>query len=762
MAKKFKYSLEALEWDEEHTRNKEAQYCYCGMDYNSGDAMLRCDECRQLFHWDCVSCLKGKPLLGDTFYRFRCAEEYERDVLSWVQVIYIVLYHLIQQEPERSYFRWRENICATIGERWEYLFSGKAKTATWHNTVAGCLSTHTALFKSGFEDTRQTGNWTLQKVVEPAKAHFKAATRGGRDGAGGAAAGAAAAQGAAKRERTKRKQTDTEREILDALNEGGRGAGAARRGARHHRVSFSDDEDDQGGAPRRPRAKRRRPELRGLANDAELLQSLEVYTQLERQRLGGAPVAAAATTAAAAPPDNSDEEVLETGNARDPGSLDVDVFDECSSLSSWASGDSGDLDAMAAEAGTGTTSSADRPARASLSGAARADGDGVQTALRGVEPCAMAAAVAGEAAAAVLMGEREQWAVGVRLGLSGAAMAAAPGRRLHRRLQLRRLKRVLGLRPLDIDEAVRRYMRHPQRPWWAAGAAGTEHPNGPGPAGNPEQCGDPEQASGPGLGSGSGPASGAERAGDHEQLGAPDTAAATPYAHSFASRLLGRAALRDSLTLAGARVSPFHGRRLRPFIWRDFWPAADCSGGGGGARATTALPMLRTLRAIRGRQHALLQARGLGAAPAPERDAIDYVHFQAGHVRQVNALLCRTFWPGIDVSEALQYPEFSVVALYRRRVVGCAFLTPDAYLTYIAVAAGWEGAGMARFMLFHLTQTVPTKDVTLHVSAENTAMVLYQQLGFKPETYVTGFYRDYLPAGSRACPHAFFMRLRRY
>ncbi|KAJ2806596.1 hypothetical protein H4R21_000801 [Coemansia helicoidea] len=232
---------------------------------------------------DCVACLKAKPLLGDTFYRFRCSvccsgdEEYERDVLSWVQVIYIVLYHLIQLEPERSFFRWRENICATIGERWEYLFPDKTKTATWHNTVAGCLSTHTSLFKSGFEETKQTGNWTLHSVVEPAKAPFKAPTR------------ARESAKPARREKAKRKTTDAEKEILDVLNEGKQG-GAARRNTRH-RVAFSDDEDDD--SAQRPRTKRRRAEHRTLKDDPELLQSFALFTQLERQRLDGTPAPAA-------------------------------------------------------------------------------------------------------------------------------------------------------------------------------------------------------------------------------------------------------------------------------------------------------------------------------------------------------------------------------------------------------------------------------------------------------------------------------------
>lgn len=52
------------------------------------------------------------------------------------------------------------------------------------------------------------------------------------------------------------------------------------------------------------------------------------------------------------------------------------------------------------------------------------------------------------------------------------------------------------------------------------------------------------------------------------------------------------------------------------------------------------------------------------------------------------------------------------------------------------------------------------KDVTLHVSASNPAMLLYQKFGFKTEEYVLDFYDSgYLE--STECKHAFFLCLRR-
>lgn len=58
-------------------------------------------------------------------------------------------------------------------------------------------------------------------------------------------------------------------------------------------------------------------------------------------------------------------------------------------------------------------------------------------------------------------------------------------------------------------------------------------------------------------------------------------------------------------------------------------------------------------------------------------------------------------------------------------------------------------------------QTCMGKDVTLHVSASNPAMLLYQKFGFKTEEYVLDFYDKYYPLESTECKHAFFLRLRR-
>lgn len=53
-----------------------------------------------------------------------------------------------------------------------------------------------------------------------------------------------------------------------------------------------------------------------------------------------------------------------------------------------------------------------------------------------------------------------------------------------------------------------------------------------------------------------------------------------------------------------------------------------------------------------------------------------------------------------------------------------------------------------------------TRDITLHVSPNNPAMILYQKFGFKVEEFVQNFYENYIPATSEMSKHAFFLRLR--
>ncbi|KAG2142817.1 uncharacterized protein EDB93DRAFT_1241493 [Suillus bovinus] len=144
---------------------------------------------------------------------------------------------------------------------------------------------------------------------------------------------------------------------------------------------------------------------------------------------------------------------------------------------------------------------------------------------------------------------------------------------------------------------------------------------------------------------------------------------------------------------------------------------------------------------------------------------IRYVSLQPSHLPQVHELLARVFWDGIDVSDLLQSsPErCSVIAMYGKVVIGVALLSSpqETYITYLAVRAGWHNCQIATTMLYHLIMLNPYSDITLHVAANNPAMLLYNRFGFKAEEFVVGFYEDYLDSQSRASMNAFRLRLRR-
>ncbi|XP_016945249.3 cysteine-rich protein 2-binding protein [Drosophila suzukii] len=187
--------------------------------------------------------------------------------------------------------------------------------------------------------------------------------------------------------------------------------------------------------------------------------------------------------------------------------------------------------------------------------------------------------------------------------------------------------------------------------------------------------------------------------------------------------------------------SPYSQRVLHPFIFRS---------------ETMAPPWLKLM--------CEMQHRVNGSHPT--RSTIDFCFVRPQHIPAVNALLQSSFWPNIDVSECLSYPDYSVVALYKKLVIGCGFLVPDvgyneAYISFMAVRPSWQRSGIASFMLYHLIQTCMSKDITLHVSATNSAVMLYQKFGFKMEEIILDFYDKYMPLDSKQSRNAFFLRLQR-
>lgn len=283
-------------------------------------------------------------------------------------------------------------------------------------------------------------------------------------------------------------------------------------------------------------------------------------------------------------------------------------------------------------------------------------------------------------------------------------------RRLYRKLSLRNTRRSIGVEPFNFDRLMAKLLG---REWL-------------GPTSNSEI---PSQIVG------------ISNVLDRFQKNNLSTALSQARLNiSFRMRLLGT----SEDQIPQPFISPYTGRTLKPFIRRDY----------------ESRPLkLKLLEEIRSKC-ASAEIRNSVLKP------IDYCYVQPQHIPAVNAICKEFFWSGIDVTECLEYPDFSCVVLYGHVIVGFAFMVPDvsyneAYITYLFTHPEWRNAGIAKFMLYHLIQSCMGKDVTLHVSATNPAMNLYHKFGFKVQEFVVDFYDKYFTADSTQCKHAFFMRLTR-
>ena len=186
--------------------------------------------------------------------------------------------------------------------------------------------------------------------------------------------------------------------------------------------------------------------------------------------------------------------------------------------------------------------------------------------------------------------------------------------------------------------------------------------------------------------------------------------------------------------------SPYTSRKLKPFIFRS-------------SEIVPAKVAVNREMSLRSDSSAICS------------DTIDFCYFQEHHLSAVNNLVSHFFWP-VDLTECLQYPDFTCVVLYKKLLIGCAFMTPDvkvneAYISFLVVHPDFQRKSIGKIMLYHLIQSCMGKDITLHVSVDNPAMLLYQSMGFKTERYCLGFYNDYYPEGHYLSKNAYYMRLRK-
>ncbi|KAG1105418.1 hypothetical protein G6F39_000494 [Rhizopus arrhizus] len=659
--------LKGLTWDEEHIKNNENKYCYCGNGYTEDKPMIRCIQCQQLFHGDCIHCLPKPLLFGDNFGTFTCSicsdsgsEIYERKGLSWIIIVHLVIYNLIKkaqvedakkpdkEKREHYYFRWKEDVCAFIDDYWGYLLPDKQRSATWNNTIASVLSTHSTIFLSGFEKFKQSAWWTLHKIEPPTgEKKTKVVSR---------------AKPNLKKPLKRSKKVEEDQPV--------------RKLRRTHE------------------SKMKKEDLIDLSSLSELSSDEEAFSDSEStsqvtERKKTTPLTTTTTKTATPPPPSSvplrkpvliveEEEEEKEEEEREKEKKEEEKKDKS-------------FDIVKNE-------------------------PSVETPITTL-PLVSLPNPSQKVTQITLQSSQDEWFLLQKLEHATQKLPY-PAVRYKRKLAVRRLKRNLGIKLFDLDHHVLQSLRNTKHGLEPI----SQHTVIP-PAVNQQDIHQNQP--------------------DGQQL--LDKITFTPYASSFASRLFGSIRQRHVMTRDEAWLSSWNGRKLRPFIRRDF------------ESKPSRMLLMASIKACGGKP----KKEGIKVSEAVKDESIDYVYFQKEHLVQVNQLLSRSFWEGIDVSESLLFPEYSIVALYKRHVIGCAFMTPEAYVTYIAVDPGWGNAGIGQFMLYHLFQTAISKDVTLHVSANNNAMLLYQKFGFKPEEFIVNFYDKYLPANSAYSKNAFYLRLRR-
>lgn len=174
--KALPYDFDALKWDQNHARNDDQRYCYCG---ESGDwyrRMFQCAECRQWFHQECLRKSSSPVLLGDGFFEFECAlctgkpeEILERLDMSWAEALHLVLFNLTLANSKR-YHDLDTAIIPLFRRKWKclqgpglWLKPGRIEHSFLHNV----LKSHKTRFKCGSEIKKRSTFWGLRKVLPP-------------------------------------------------------------------------------------------------------------------------------------------------------------------------------------------------------------------------------------------------------------------------------------------------------------------------------------------------------------------------------------------------------------------------------------------------------------------------------------------------------------------------------------------------------------------------------------------------------------------
>lgn len=688
--------------------------CYCGHEVVD-DNYFECTKCKGAFHEDCLHCHGYSALGGDYLFHFTCAkcsstgeEAFERPKLSWVQVVALALFNLqLQSSGRQGFFRWREHICCFIGQHWESFFgTNRKKASSWHSTISGTLSSNSpAIFQSGTSVFGEPGWWRLT-VVQPPKLSLGALKK---RSAAKAAAGLTLPS-----------------LIHDSIEGYDGSSNSVKKAKLSASASFSSV-----ASLASPLSNHMSPDdtcsgLDELGVHIDIDDALAVLPPLDLAEVVKTELLIEA---------DSDSYLKDEIESRH-GSAEWSSVALCPASQSCSSDTASLEDTCDSDSRSTLASSRVTPVggmRAEAAAAAvpptkivRNNTESAQhqctNAMPQVNPATQMATtqaakdeyvedeslpvLAKPATAITLSGRKMSLYREAQLLKEMHNLVAEVSHlstryaRFYRKLAVRKAKRDAGLPLLELTDYVA-----PQHVCTAV-----------------ENLTCQKQGS---------------TILDRYQAHYSHWKSSTPI--PFSVRLVGCSEDQHEIIR-----SPYTARMLKPYIWRNY----DC------------LPArLKLLNEIVAYPH-----RTDPSWSPPARVPIDFCYVRPEHIPTVNAMCHRFFWPGIDLSECLQYPDFSCVVLYKKLIIAFAFMVPDAnfneaYISFIFTHPEWRGAGIASFMLYHLIQTCMGKDVSLHVSATNPAVMLYHKFGFKAQELILNFYDKYLPPESVDCRHALALKL---
>ncbi|XP_068088328.1 cysteine-rich protein 2-binding protein isoform X1 [Hyperolius riggenbachi] len=691
---------------------------------------FHCDKCQK---WIPASQLGSDPpshLKGDNFFKFTCSdcsddgkEQFERLRLTWQQVVMLAMYNLsLEGSGRQGYFRWKEDICSFIEKHWIFLLGSRKKTSTWWSTVAGCLSVGSPVFfRSGAQEFGEPGWWKLVNNKPPV---LKPEVTGKSN-----LDPVITVEGLRKRSRgnpvesaielkEKRSRTQEAKDIRKAQKEA---TSFGDRSTTSTPVKFSS------GRNRRPDIVLEKGEVIDFSSmsssDRTPMTSPSPSPSLDFSA-PGTPASHSATPSLLSeadlipdvmPPQAlfHDDEEMDADGVIDPG---IEYIPSPNASHSTPISRKNYRSAFHVKQEIESEEEKMERIEAELHGGPSTER------MRDKRRPQLIEKDRSKGSQYHAMSLYEEKLLLKRLEACANAVAVTPeARRLRQKLLVRKAKRERGLPLFDLDQAVNAALS------LVGGVYGARE----GTVSRPSASG--LQYTGTGKDT---------RILDRYQCAVPFRKGLRHTTTNFLYRL-GASEDKDAdLSI----VSPYTARILKPYIRRDY-ETRPCR-----------LQLLAEIRA-----HAHQSDPSWEAEPD---SPIDYCYVRPGHIPTINAVCQEFFWPGIDVSECLQYPDFSVVVLYKKVIIAFGFMVPDvkyneAYISFLFVHPEWRRAGIATFMIYHLIQTCMGKDVTLHVSANNPAMLLYQKFGFKTEEYILDFYDKYYPIDSKECKHAFFLRLRR-